>query len=325
LHRAARSGIIGKKKDGKTMPLKVIRKKIGELLIERHVITQEQLKVALEKQKKEGGYLSQHLITMGFATELDIALALSNQYSFAYLSLEGYTIPREVLETVPLKWIKIYTLLPLDKIGNVLSVAMADPLNEGVIQMLSQITGCTIIPFISTYSELNEAISKYFAEELKDMERHSINTKDLEKLKTVNRFIQTRPYAGLDRREYIRLRKELSISFYYYATTFQAKTKDISYGGVSFVSEDKKIGGISFFSEVFMPLNTSLACKIYLKPDQPPINSVINVLRIQAVQDASERDSQRTSGHKYEIAGTFEFIANDDREALVSFLKENIL
>lgn len=306
------------------MPLRVVRKKIGELLIERHIVTQEQLDAALAEQKRDGGYLSQHLISMGFATELDIAQALSNQYNFAYLSLEGYTISREILDAIPLKWIKIYTLIPLDKIGNVLSVAMADPLNEGVIQMLSQITGCAIIPFISTYSELNKAINKYFTEELKDLEKYNINAKDLEKLKTVSRFIQTKPYIGPERREYIRLRKELDISFYYYASTFQAKTKDISYGGLSFVSEDKKIGGVSFFSEVFMPLNTSLACQIYLRAGQPPINAVVSVTRIQTIQDESETGSQSAAGKKYEIAGMFEFISNEERKVLISFLRENL-
>jgi len=306
------------------MPVRIIRKKIGELLMERHVITLEQLNTALEEQKKSGGYLSQHLITLGFASELDIALALSNQYNFAYLSLENYTISKETLDLVPLKWVKIYTLLPLDKVGNVLSVAMADPLNEGVIQMLSQITGCVIIPFISTFSELDGAINKYFEEELKDLQKHRIDSKDLEKLTTVSQFIQTKPYMGVERRKFVRLRKELDIFFYYRAITIQGKTKDISYGGVSFVSEDKNLGGVSFFSEIFMPLNTSLACKIYLKPGQTCVDAVINILRIQAVQAAMGPDSQTMPKQQYEIAGIFEFITSEDRETLVSFLKENI-
>jgi len=318
------SGVIREEGNNMAMPLRVVRKKIGELLIERHIITQEQLSIALEQQKKKGGYLSQHLITLGFATEMNIAICLSNQYNFAYIPLKNYSIDKKILKLIPLKWIKIYTLLPLDKIGNILTIAMADPLNEGVIQMLSQITDCEIITFISTFSELTEAINMYFEKELKDLEKIHMDAKDIEKTKTINQFIQTKPYSGPDRREYVRVRKELDIFFYYYAITFRGKTKDISYGGVSFISDEKDSGGVSFFSGVFMPLNTSLACKIYLKSGLPPINAVINVLRIQAVRDETKKDSQRLSGQSYEIAGMFEFIANEDREALVSFLKENI-
>jgi len=305
-------------------PLRVIRKKIGELLIERHTITPEQLAIALEEQNKKGGYLSQHLIALGFATEVDIATCLSNQYSFAYLPLKNYTINEEVLDLVPLKWIRIYTLLPIDKIGNILSLAMADPLNEGVIQMLKQLTDCEIMVFISTYSELREAIDRCFGEKLKDFEKHFIDPKDLEKIRTANQFIQTKIYVGPERREYVRVGAELDLSFYYHAITFQGKTRDISYGGISFVSEHKGSGGVSFSSDIFMPLNTSLPCKIHLTAGQPPIEVVINVLRVQAVKGESGLDSQGQSSQKYEIAGMFEFIANEDREALLSFIKEHL-
>ncbi len=305
---------------------RVIKKKIGELLMERNIITQEKLTTALEAQNKEGGYLSQHLISLGFVTELDIATCLSNQYGFAYLSLNNYDIPQEMLELIPLKWIKIYTFLPVDRVGNVLSVAMADPLNEGVIQMLQQICNCEIVVFISTYSELIEAINKYFGAKLKDLEKHIIDFNDLEKIRaTVNQFIQTKAYAGLERRQYVRVAKELNVSFYYRAVTFQGKTKDISYGGVSFVAENNNFGGMSFLSNIFTPLNASLACQIYLKPNQPAINVVINVLRVQVAKVDPGMASEGASGQKYEIAGMFEFIANDDREALLSFLKENII
>jgi hypothetical protein len=307
------------------IPSRMIRKKIGDLLIERHIITPEKLTIALEEQKKNGGYLSQHLIALGFATERDIAICLSNQYNFAYLPLKNYIIPNEVLGLIPLKWIRIYTLLPVDKIGNSLSVVMADPLNEGVIQMLKQITNSDIMLFISTYGEINEAINRYFAERLKDLENHVIDPKDLEKIRTVNQFVQTKAYKGNERREYVRVKKELDVFFYYHAINFQGKTRDISYGGISFVSENKGRGGMSFVSDIFMPLNISLACKVHLNPGQPLIDVVMNVLRVQAVEGEPAKDSQEGTKQRYEIAGMFEFIAKEDREVLLSFLKENIL
>ena len=294
------------------IPFRTVRKKIGELLIERNIITQEQLNLALEEQRKKGGYLSQHLIALGFATELDIATCLSNQYNFAYLPLKNFSIASGILELIPLKWIKIYTLIPVDRICNVLSVAMADPLNEGVIQMLQRITNCDIEVFISTYSELNEVINKYFGEKLKYLKEIYLDAKDLGKIKTANEFIQTKIYTGRDRREYIRIDKELNISYYFHGKTFQAKTKNISYGGMSFISN------------VFVSVDTDIACKIYLKDEQYHIDVVMNILRVQTEDESEIKDSEELKRECYEIAGIFDFITVEDRESLISFLKENI-
>lgn len=305
-------------------PLRLIRKKMGEMLLERNVVSQEQLNIALAEQKKNGGYLSQHLIALGFATEEDIATCLSNQYNFAYLPLKNYAIPSEVLKTIPVKWIKIYTLLPVDRNGDILSVAMADPLNEGVIQMLKQITGCEIAIFISTYSELIAAISKYFREELNDLEKHHIDPKDLEAIKTVNQFVQTKKYMGPERREFVRVKKETDIYFYFMSKKFQGRTVDISFGGVSFVLDNKSYGGVSFFSSVSMPLHTSLACRIFLKPNRDAIDVVLNVLRVEAIQEEPAKTSRDEPRQNYEIAGAFEFINSQDRESLLAYLRESV-
>ncbi|MCM8782900.1 MAG: PilZ domain-containing protein [Candidatus Omnitrophica bacterium] len=294
------------------IPLRTVRKKLGELLIERKIITPEQLQIALEEQKKKGGYLSQHLIALGFASELDIAMSLSNQYNFAYLPLKNYIIPSEVLGIIPLKWIKIYTLLPVDKVGNILSVAMADPLNEGVIQMLEQITNCHIQVFISTYTEINEAIDAYLGDKLKDLKEAYLDPRDLDKLRTTNEFIQTRAYAGPERREYVRIPLRIKISYYFHGKTFYAYTKDISYGGIRFISE------------VFIPIDTNLAVKLYVYQDRAPLDTVINILRVHLLRETEiEHDLVQEEGG-YETAGCFEFMAGEDREVLVRFLKENI-
>lgn len=281
---------------------RTVRKKIGELLIERGIINQQQLGLALEEQGKKGGYLSQHLIALGFATEFDIANCLANQYNFAYLPLKNYDIPQEVLEAVPLKWIKIYTFIPIDKIHNVFTVTMADPLNEGVIQMLEQITGCDVQVFISTYTEINEAINRYYGKKLQDMKEAYLDSKDMDKVKSADEFIQTKVYKGRERRRYLRINKELDISYYFYGKTFQAKARNISYSGACFISG------------IFIPIDTNLAVKIYLNGQQSYINVVLNILR---VQELSEKPGD------YEIAGMFDFITAEDRENLVLFLRGN--
>lgn len=294
------------------IPVRIVTKSMGKMLIERHIITEGQLNQALEEFKKKGGYLSQHLIALGFATEEDIAGCLSNQYNFAYLPLKRYNISEEVLKSIPLKWIRIYMLLPVDKIGNVLSVAMADPLNEGVIQMLQQISNCEIQVFISTYSELNEAINSYFKEELKELKESYLDAEDAVKLMATSEFIQTKSYGGLERREYIRVNKELDISYYFHAKTFMTKIKNISYGGIFFSANN------------FIPINTNLACKIYLKKEQTPIDVVITILRIQSRGIVEDKKSDGPEKDSYDVAGIIDFITSEDRNLLISFLKENI-
>jgi hypothetical protein len=294
------------------MPLRTIRKRLGELLIERKIITPKQLEIALEEQKKKGGYLSQHLIALGFAKELDIAMCLSNQYNFAYLPLKNYSISQDILGLIPLKWIKMYTLLPVDKVGNILSVAMADPLNEGVIQMLEQITNCNIQVFISTYTEINEAIDFYFKDKLKELKEACLDARDLIKLKTTTEFIQTHAYTGPERREYIRIPLKIKVSYYFHGKTFFATTKDISYKGMAFISE------------IFIPVDTELAVKLYIREDGVALDAVINILRVHAIKAIELEPSSEEKEGSFEIAGCFEFMTGEDREALIEFLKENI-
>jgi len=294
------------------IPLRTVRKKLGELLIERKIITPQQLEIALEEQKKKGGYLSQHLIALGFATEQDIALCLSNQYNFAYLPLKNYHIPKEILEIIPLKWIRIYTLLPIDKIDNILSVVMADPLNEGVIQMLEQITHCHIQVFISTYTEINEAIDFYFKDKLKELKEAYLDPRDIYKLKTTDEFIQTRAYKGPERRQYIRINLKIKLSFYFHGKTFFTYTQNVSYGGIAFISP------------VYLPIDTNLAIRLFVKEDQAPLDAVINILRVHAIKPIELETPSQTESSGYEVAGCFEFMAEEDRKLWVEFLKENI-
>jgi len=292
--------------------IRTVRKKIGDLLMERHIINAEQLSKALEEQKRKGGYLSQHLIALGFVSDADIATCLSNQYNFAYLPLKNYSIPQEVLEVIPLKWVKIYTLIPVDRIRDLLSISMADPLNEGVIEMLHQVTNCEIQVFISTYGEINEAIDHYYGEKLKELKEAYIDARDLGKCMTATEFIQTRAYKGPERREYIRLEKTLDVSYYYHGRTFQNHSIDVSYGGVA------------FFSNIFIPIDANLACKIYLEPQKPPIDVVVNTLRAQPKGQSESASDQLKADQLYEIAGSFDFITGEDRERLVGFLKASI-
>ncbi|MBI4972577.1 MAG: hypothetical protein HZC16_02025 [Candidatus Omnitrophica bacterium] len=147
------------------MPIRrIITKQLGELLIERGIITQEQLEKALTYQKERGGLIGEILVELGFASEEDIAQSLTAQYGFPYLPLANYEISLAITGLVPLRVARQYMLIPIDKIGNNLTVAMSNPLNTQAIEDLELLSGCNIQTFVSTSSDIKKAIAKYYKE-----------------------------------------------------------------------------------------------------------------------------------------------------------------
>ncbi len=219
-------------------PKRTLKTRIGEMLIERNLISQKQLDRALEEQKEKGGYISQHLISLGFVSEINIAECLASQYGFAYLPLDRYEIHPQTLKIIPFKLINIYSLLPIERSGNSLEVAMANPLNEGVINMLKQVTGCEIEVFISTYSEIRKAIDNYFPEEMQYANQGELDAGGLVKGELLKSFIQVKGYGdGREKRKYKRKDVDLDMIYSLQDKSYKARIKNISYGGLMFVAE----------------------------------------------------------------------------------------
>jgi len=288
-------------------PIRIIRKKIGELLIERKIISDEQLEHALQVQKENGGYLSQHLIDLGFTSESDIARCLSSQYGFPYLPLDNYSIPPEVLEIIPFKLIKIYSVLPIDKVGQVLTVAMADPLNDGLIEMLKQITNCNIEIFISTYSDITLTLERYFKDKLKEAGVDAFAEEDKIKEDIVRSFIQMKGYSGDERRRCRRFEVDLEMSYFFQGKTFKAKIKNMSHVGIYFITES------------FVPIDADILSKIDIEGVY--INVPVKVVRAEKIKQIPLTGFRETDIMHYGIAGFFKFITDDDKERLSLFFQ----
>ena len=137
-------------------------KPLGELLIERGVITHEQLQVTLNHQQKKGGLFGELLVELKFATEKDIAQALTCQFGFPYLPLISYEIDLDVLKTIPVEVCRKLCVIPIDKIGKSLTLAMANPLNIQAVEEIEQLTGCNVQTFVSTTTDIKFSIEKYY-------------------------------------------------------------------------------------------------------------------------------------------------------------------
>jgi len=142
---------------------KATNKHLGEVLVERGVINHEQLNISIEHQKKNpGNLLGEVLVELKFATEKDIAQALTCQYGFPYLPLGSYEIDADVIQSVPEKICRQFCLVPIDKIGKSLTVAMSNPLNLRALEDVELITGCSVQVFVSTATEIKTSIEKYY-------------------------------------------------------------------------------------------------------------------------------------------------------------------
>jgi len=145
------------------MPIKrILNKQLGELLIERGIINEQQLEKALLAQKDKGGLIGEILVELGFAKEEDIAQSLTAQYGFPYLPLSNYDINLEIVGIVPGRVARQYLLVPIDKIGNNLTLAMSNPLNVQAIEDVELLSGCSVQTFVSTSSDIKRAIEKYY-------------------------------------------------------------------------------------------------------------------------------------------------------------------
>jgi type IV pilus assembly protein PilB len=146
------------------MPIRIIKKQLGELLVEQGIINQPQLERALSAQKEKGGLIGEILVELGFAKEGDIAHALTVQYGFPYLPLDNYEIYPEVVKIIPGRVASQYLLMPIDKIGNNLSIGMSNPLNVQAVEDVELLSGCNVQIFVCTSSDIKKAIQKYYKE-----------------------------------------------------------------------------------------------------------------------------------------------------------------
>jgi len=140
------------------------RKKIGDILIEKGLISAVQLDEALKEQKESGRKVGQILIDKEWLTEEQLVDAISENLSIPRMSLETMVIDPGVIAMVPVEIARRYCLIPVIKIrDNILTVAMADPLNIIAIEELRYLTKMEIKRIVALQSEINAAIDQYYS------------------------------------------------------------------------------------------------------------------------------------------------------------------
>lgn len=183
-------------KDGKKA------KRLGDFLVETGLITEEQLKKALEYQKRTGERLGQALIKLGYITEQDIIGALEFQLGIPQVALYNYSLNPALIKSIPETLIKRHKIIPLKQEGNRLTVAMADPLNVVAIDDLRLATNLDIIPVIASEREIDAVINRFFGaidlkETIKDIERAGEEPEVLKNEETEEVLVDEAPVVRL--------------------------------------------------------------------------------------------------------------------------------
>ena len=167
------------------MAIRRERMRLGDLLIKQNVLTEEELKKALELQMGSGKKIGEVLVDNGFITEEMIVRALQMQLGLKVVQLAGVTIPKEVRGLVSVDLLKKYTCIPfeLDPYNaNILHLAMADPMDMMAIDDISIVTNLQVEPYIATTRDIRTAIDRWYgASETLDAARRF--TKEREQLR----------------------------------------------------------------------------------------------------------------------------------------------
>jgi type IV pilus assembly protein PilB len=170
--------------------------RLGELLVRNKLIDEKQLAKALDEQKTTGGRLGASLVKLGYLKEEDLAAFLSRQYGVPSINLSEFEIDESVIKLVSSEVVQKYQLVPVNRAGSTLIVAMSDPSNIFAIDDIKFMTGYNVEIVVAAETGIKQAIDKYYDQsasfddvmgDLDDIdleivdEGDEIDTRDLEK------------------------------------------------------------------------------------------------------------------------------------------------
>lgn len=139
--------------------------RLGDCLVQKGMITEEQLQEALTKQKEAGTKLGETIVDMGFVSEMEMIDVLVDQLGIEYVDLRKEKINEEVAKILKEDFMRKNSILPYgydELVPNVIKVAMADPMDIIVIDDIAIITNMQVEPVLSTKAQINMAIDKIF-------------------------------------------------------------------------------------------------------------------------------------------------------------------
>ena len=144
--------------------------RLGELLVQKGIISQDQIRIALTEQKKQKEHLGKILVRLGFATEAVVLDVLGGALGQQSIDLSKVVVDSEAVRLIPKDFARRYRILPLtyELNRNRLTVAMADTLNVVTIDQINALLGgdVEVVPLLATEADIEKAIDQFYGFEL---------------------------------------------------------------------------------------------------------------------------------------------------------------
>ena len=131
-------------------------------LIKKGIVSKQQVESAREESKNKGLPINKVLISKGIVKEKDIANVISERLGIPFMDLSDYLIDADVIKLVPESIAQRYKLIPLFKIGQTLTVAMADPQDINAMDQVRLKSGCEIDAVLATETDIKNAMDQYY-------------------------------------------------------------------------------------------------------------------------------------------------------------------
>ncbi len=135
---------------------------IGQILLERKLISDRDLTSALQEQEGTQDLLGEILVRRHCLTDIDVVVALVLQCGFPYIAVDEHDLNPEVVRLIPEEVARRDHLIALDKVGDVLSVVMADPVNTVFKDDLQAAAQCRVARFVATKAQIERAIDRAY-------------------------------------------------------------------------------------------------------------------------------------------------------------------
>ena len=136
--------------------------RIGELLVQKNLLSEEQLRRAKEEARTSGTRIGYQITKLGFVEEEKVAEAVSNQYGVPTIELDDFEVDSEVIALIPEEVANKHTILPVNRAGSTLIVAMSDPSNIFAIDDLKFLTGYNVEVVVAAEEAIRRAIDRYY-------------------------------------------------------------------------------------------------------------------------------------------------------------------
>lgn len=137
-------------------------KKLGEILVYYKIITTQQLEEALDIQRNTRKRIGEILIDRGWVTQDEINWTLSKQLNIPYVQINIENINTQLVKNIPEYTLRRFKFLPLIELNGELAIAMADPTDEEAKEMINEITNGKLKIVLASYKNINDILDLIF-------------------------------------------------------------------------------------------------------------------------------------------------------------------